>query len=66
MEDCRKIIWNRYRCTYSTNSTNGIIVPEGSDLSWSRNSTNLQTGEIRSLIHNTKAIRDTVPQLEYS
>jgi hypothetical protein len=29
-----------------TNFTNEIMVPEGADLSWSQNSTSLQTGEI--------------------
>jgi hypothetical protein len=38
----------RYQCTYSTNSTNEIIVPERQEFSWSWNSASLQTGEIRS------------------
>jgi hypothetical protein len=38
----------QYQCTYSTNSTNEIIVPERLEFSWSWNSASLQTGEIRS------------------
>ena len=40
-----------FQFTYSTNSTNDIIVPERPNLSWSRNATSLQMGESRSSMH---------------
>jgi hypothetical protein len=49
---------------YSTNSTNVIIVLERPDLSWSRNSTSLQTGEIHSTMVTKWTLRVTVLALQ--
>ena len=54
----------QYQCTYSTNFTHEIIVPERTNLGWSRKSTRLQMGEIQSsMVTNKKTIRATDSQL---